>query len=232
MDPNQQPQYNNIPSIKQPGEWSPVSDQTYIMPPPKKPFLGRYKRLVIIFVVAMVVLVGVAVMATLTTNKNGKSDNLPGSTTSVSMTNYDGKTFSMQYPQGLSIIADEEIDEENSGWYLLIMDDQSDSAAKYSIYVSVSKDDPFYIDDEDAINQEVDDGVSVSNFRSSEVVLAGNKTTKGEADYVGSEDQNYVTRYSQTKIGDKYISVFAYNLADDSRINDSFDAMLGSIRLK
>lgn len=229
MNPNQQPQYNNVPSIKQPGNWSPMNDPSYNLPPPKKSLFGRYKKLIIIAAVALILLIGVAVLAAVTSTKSDQSQNLSGATTSVKMTNYDGQKFSMQYPEIANKVADEASDAPDS-WFLLLMD-QSESP-KYKISVLVSSDDPFYADDENAISELVDNGIKPSSFKSSDVVMAGNKTTKGEAEYTDNNGQNFYARYAHTKIGDKNISVFMYNTTDNTQLNDSFDATVGSIKLK
>ncbi len=229
MDPNQNQPSNQVPSIKQPGNWSPLNDPSYDVQPPKKSFFSQYKKLIIISSVALVVLIGLAIAGAMSSPKKTNQTDLAGPTTNVELANYDKQKFSMSYAKGLSIALDEAYDEGNS-WYLLFAENAENSA--YNLAVYVTKDKPYYSSSEEGLYEQQDTGVELLNIVTSEVTLAGSKTQKSVGEITGNDGKQLYSVFSSVNIGDQYVLVTAKYPKNDSRINDSFDAMIGSIKLK
>jgi hypothetical protein len=227
MNPNQNQPNNQIPSIKQPGNWSPLNDPTYDLPPPKKSFFSKYKKLIIISSVAVILLVGLAIVESLGSS-NSASTNLEGAKTSVELSNYDGQKFSMSYAKSMNIVIDEP-SEDSAEWYLMFGKDIEES--DYTVSVYLTEEAPFYADSEEGAREQLGVGVEPTNLVTSDVVVAGVSTPKTVGEY-SQDGKDYYVAYTDVKIGDQYLSISATYPTDNAEIHDSFDAMVGSIKLK
>lgn len=229
MDPNQNQPSNQVPSIKQPGNWSPLNDPSYDIQPPKQTFFSKYKKLVIISVIALVILVGLTIVAAISPPGGTKGSNLAGPTTNVELTNYDKQKFSMSYAKGLNISIDEAY-EEGDSWYLLFAENTENPP--YSLAVYVTKDKPFYSSSEEGLYEQQDAGVELSNIVTTDIILAGSKAQKSVGEIIGGDGRQLYSVFTSVNIGDQYVLVTAKYPKDNSQINDSFDATVGSIKLK
>lgn len=221
-------QNNNVPSIKQPGNWSPLDNYTNDVQPPKQSFFSRYKKLIIVSIVALVLLIGLAILASLTDSKKGQNSNIAGSKTSVQMQSYDGRNFSMTYAKGLDILP---INSANDDGNQLILSDGGDNPS-YDISINISTDDPLYASSEDGLKSNLNGEDIPSNLQTSDVVMAGNSTQKTVGELTDNNGITYYFVYSGVNVGGKFVMLTAKYAKDNSLINDSFDAMLGSIKLK
>lgn len=228
MPPENNQNSNQIPSIKQPGNWSPLNDYSNDIPPPKKSFLSRYKKLIIITAIALVVLIALTI-AGATSSPSDKKNDLTGPTTNVELSSYDKQKFSMSYANGLNIAIDEAY-EEDSSWYLLFAENTENSP--YNLAVYVTKDKPFYSSSEEGLYEQQDSGVELSNIVTTDVVLAGSNTQKTVGEITDSDGKQLYSVFTSVNIGDQYVLVTAKYPKDNTQINDSFDAMIGSIKLK
>jgi len=236
MQPNQQNQQQNNPG-NQPtsnpgggpdGAW----DFLYNQPdsPKKESFFSRYKKLIIIAGSAFVLLIVLGIVASLSSNGSSttKTSSLEVPTTTVSTTAYDGKYFSMSYASSLKINADEVLEDEE-GWFLQLADDPELPA--YDIAVRVSSEVSPYADSEEGVRELIDPGNQPNNVVTTDVLLAGEPTKKSVGEFTNDLDDVYLV-YTSAQIGDKYITVSGMYSRSNQEINDSFDAMIGSIKLK
>lgn len=149
--------------------------------------------------------------------------------TSVEMADYDQQGFSLKYPKGLNVLTSEAL-EDQPGWFLDFR--PSENEASYSVSLLSSNVESEYESGEDAITELADDGVEPHNIQTSDVVVAGVKSKKTTASF--------------TRDGVEYIMVYVYAHTDKqhylevtatydkklTNITDSFDVMLGSIKIK
>ncbi len=219
------PQQNNgIPSIKQPGNWSPFQDYSNDMMPqePKQSFFGRYKKLLIVSGVALVLLLGLAILASMSKKENS-TVNSP-----VEMTQYSGSLFDMSYAKDLNIISDES--DQDGGWALMIGPDKESADSNISVYVT--KTEQLYVDAEDGLKNQQDDGVDVQDIKTSDVTLANQTVSKATGTITDEQGKRATVAFVYVKDGDNYIVVSAKYPEGTKNIDDSFDAMLSSIKLK
>ena len=228
MNPNQnQNQYNNVPSIKQPGDWSPLSNYSNDVPPPqKKSFFSKYKKLIIVSVIAILLLIGMAVVASLSKSKTAKVANKVNvhATTNVPLTFVSNDKFSLDYPKSMNIISD--LSTPDDGWLVVL----GQNVAR--IEIALTKNAPYYADSEEGLAEQQALGVEPINVTTTDVVIAGIQTKKSVGEVTGDDGKQLNTVFTSAKVGDKYIVVSGYYPKDNQDINDSFDAMLGSISLK
>lgn len=216
-------QNNGVPSIKQPGNWSPLNDYSNDMlpQPPKESFFGRYKKLLIVCGVAFVLLIGLAILASLTSKKTTTAS------TNVEMTSYSGSQFSMSYPKDLNIISDES--DQEGGWSLLIGPDKESVDSNVSVFVTRAE--QLYVDAEDGLKSQQDDGVEVQEIKTADVSIAGQTTQKATGVITDDQGNRLTVAFAYVKSGDTYIVVAAKYPEGTKVIDDSFDAMLSSIKL-
>ncbi len=216
-------QNNGIPSIKQPGNWSPLNDFSNDMLPqaPKQSFFGRYKKLLIVAGGAFILLLGLAVVASLSSSKNGTN-------ASIDMQSYSGSVFDMTYAKGLNVISDES--DQEGGWALMIGPDKESAASSISIYVT--KADQLYKDSEEGLINQQDSGQDVKEIKTTDVKLAGESTQKSSGVVLDDQGNRITVVFSYVKSGDNYIVVSAKYPEGTKIIDDSFDSMLESIKLK
>ena len=225
MNPNQNQPTNNIPSIKQSGNWSPLNDPSYDLPP-QPSFFKRWKKLIIIVAVSVVFLIGLAITASLTSPSAKYQE---GPKTSLQLENYDKQFFSMSYPKGLNISIDEG-SVDGKSWYLSFAENIENSPYNLSVYSTDQA--PFYSSSEEGLLEQQELGVEVTNVSTSDVVLAGVQTKKSVGQITSSDGKDYYVVFSGTNVGERYVMVTARYLKDNTLIHDSFDAVIGSIKLK
>ncbi len=229
MNPDQNQPGSNIPSIKQPGNWSPLNDYSNDFHPPKPSLFSKYKKLIIVSSVAILLLIGLAIAGSASKQKTETEGFVPGPTTSVETSNYDQAKFSMIYAKDLQIAIDEASADQNS-WFLLFAEDAENSPYNLSIYVTNEV--PFYQNSEEGLLESQDLGNVPINIVTSDVTLAGVKTQKSIGEILKSDNLNYYVAFTSAKIGEKYVVVSATYAKDNAQIHNSFDAMIGSIKLK
>lgn len=229
MNPNQNQPESNIPSIKQPGNWSPLNDYSNDFQPPKPSLFSRYKKLIIVSVIAIIVLVGLAIASAATKPKTETQGFVPGPTTSVQTANYDQVKFSMIYAKDLKIAIDEASGDQND-WLLLFAENSENSPYNLSVYVT--DEEPFYQSSEEGLFETQDLGVEPINIVTSDISVAGVKTQKSIGEIQKSDNLNYYVAFTSAKVGEQYVVVSATYPKDNTQIHDSFDAMVGSIKLK
>lgn len=227
MNPEQN-QQSNIPSIKQPGNWSPLDNYTNDMPPPKQSFVARYKKLIIVSAVAVLLLVGLAVLTALTSPKKASDQNLEGAKTYLETVSYSDSSLSLNYLKGLNILENKDL---SSGEYQLVLAENTDNSP-YNISINISEQDPLYPTSADGLNSNIPGDVQLTNVLTTDVVMAGKQTQKSYGELVGEDGKSYYEVYTGVNINSKFVTVNAEYPKDDKNINDSFDAMLGSIKLK
>lgn len=238
MQPNQQPTYpTNQPSAQGPsggnGAWDFLN--TPAEPPKKKSLFARNKKLFIIAVSAIVILVVLAVVAATTapqesddSSTNGEKPTL--ATTSVPLTKYDGQYFSVDYASSLKINIDEAL-EDPDGWFLHFAEDPE--FFTYDIAVQAGDEQPAYENGTDAIEAFLaEEGYTPTNVITPAVVLAGVDSIKTVGEYTDSSGSERYVVYATAQVGDKYVIVNGTYPKDNTDIVDSFDAMIGSIKLK
>lgn len=222
MQPNQPS--NNVPSIKQPGNWSPFDNYTNDIPPPKQSFFSKYKKLIIVSAVSIVLLITLAVLASTSDTSNKYTE---GPSTDVTMASLENSTLSMSYPEGMMIV-NNAVDE--AGDYGLYIVTNQDSLTGVS--VSVMSADPLYGDATTGLSSNQTSGSEPTNITESDVVMAGQQTTKAVGDITSEDGKTYKAVYAGVMVGSKFVMVTAEYLPDNSNMADSFDAMIGSIKLK
>lgn len=227
MDPNQNQPNNNIPSVKQPGNWNPWMDfNNDAQPPQKKSFFSKNKKFIIIIASVMVVFLGLIIVASLS---DTKSDRTEGATTTVPLSSYEKDLFSMQYPTGLNILNDEKLEEE-AGWYLRLAEDSESSP--YYVSVLVTQESPVFGSYEQGLQDQLDSEVIPNNVITSDVVVAGYQTKKAVGEIQKEDGKEYYVAFTYVEADGKHVIISAEYQKDNSQIHDSFDAMVGSIEIK
>lgn len=228
MNPNQNP-HDNLPSIKQPGNWSPLGNYSNDLPPPQKQsFFSKYKKLIIVSIIAVLLLIGMAIAGSLSKSKTPKVANKVNvhATTNVPLTSVSNAKFSLDYPKSLNIISD--LATPDDGWLVVL----GQNNAPPRIEIALTKNAPFYVNSEEGLTEQQSLGVEPINVITTDVVIAGIQTKKSVGEVTGDDGKQLNTVFTSAKVGDKYIVVSGYYPKDNQDINDSFDAMLGSISLK
>lgn len=212
------------------GNWSPVGN-TPLQPSPD-PRAKRMKIVLISFGVIMTLLVIVAVIAATRGDDQPaaqQQEYIAGPETDVPLTEQDVAKFSMRYPSSLNLAENQELPEEN-GWFLLLSEEDIENSA-YELIVKVSNVEPDYVDGEEAVFEINPVEADPYNLQVSDVVTAGTRAKKTTAEFMNG-GVPYVVAYSMVRVGDRYVEVSALYPKDQEEIVRSFDAMIGSIRLK
>ena len=199
-------------------------------PPQKQSFFKTNRKIIIIVGLVFGLLILLAVIAAASGGGSVKKpSNLEGPTTSVPTTDYNKETLSFKHASVLNVLVDEQ-NEEGSGWYVLFNEDKDSS--DYNILVKTSTSAPIYADGTEAVSELLDVGVEPTNVVSSDVILAGEHAKKTVGEFTGADGREYYVVYSNAKVGSLYVTVSGTYLKDRQDITDSFDAMIGSIKLK
>ena len=107
----------------------------------------------------------------------------------------------------------------------------SDLAAS-SISIYVTKADQLYKDSEEGLINQQDSGQDVQEIKTTDVKLAGESTQKSSGVVLDDQGNRITVVFSYAKSGDNYIVVSAKYPEGTKIIDDSFDSMLESIKLK
>lgn len=221
------------PPPNQSGAWDFLN--TPDQPPPKPSFLARNKKFVILAGGALAILLIVTVLATVfgnsSSNTGTTAGNLPGATTTVPLKEHSNDVFTVNYPDVLNAVTDEKIDDEGEiGWYTLLAKSSDNLEEKVSIVLSNEA--PAYENGEEAVRAMLDEGLEPSNVTTKDVVVAGSNVTKTVAEFTGVDSKEYQAIYASVEISDNFVSFNAMYSKDSQPLIDSFDAMVGSFKLK
>ena len=227
MNPNQNQPTNSIPSIKQPGNWSPLQEFSNDSQPPKQSFFSRYKKLIIITGISLIILVSLTVLGSLMGEQT--DGYIEGPKTTVALSQYDKERFSMSYPNGLNTLIDE-VTEDGKGWFLLFSD--ASENPPYTLSVYLTSQDPLFVSNEEGLANQQEEGVTAQNVITNDVALAGATAKKSLGEIKGTDGKDYYVAFSYVQIGENFILVNAKYPKDNKEIHDSFDAVIGSIKLK
>lgn len=235
MQPQDPYQYqkpdNNLPPVQQSSNalWSPVGGSP--LTPVPDPRAKRMKLMMIAFgVLAGLLLIAVVVAATSGNQGATKQqDYVAGPETDVPLTDQEVDKFTMRYPSSLALLENVELPEED-GWYLLLSEEDVE-ASPYNVSVKVSTEELEYADGEEAVFELNPSESDPYNIQVSDVVTAGVPTKKTTAEYM-QDGVAKVVAYSASKVGNRNVEVIAQYPKDNEDINRSFDAMIGSIKLK
>ncbi len=212
-------------------DWTPAGPNSPFITPSVDPRVKRRKILLITVGILMSLLVLIAIVATYTGNSGRNSveqEYIEGPTTDVALSDQDAPLFSIRYSSELEVLINEELTDED-GWFLGLAESEENSS--YNINVRVSTNEPEFIDGEEAVFELTPTEGDPYNVDTSDVVTAGVRTKKTTGEYT-QNDANYIVAYSVAKVGERYVEVTALYPKDNQTITKSFDAMLGSIRLK
>lgn len=194
---------------------------------------GKRRKIILIglgiFAALMLVLVIAAALLGGDNKKTGSNKFITSSAqTSVEMADYDKQALSLRYPKSLNLFTDEPLD-GGLGWFLSFS--PAEGSENYDISILVSTAEPEYQSGEEAVTELLDDGLSVNNIQTTDVIVAGTQGKKTATEFV-KDDQAYLIVYSTAHVGDKYVeftAIYDKKLVD---VTDSLDVLLGSIKLK
>ena len=230
MNPNQPSQYpsNSMPPNRADNAWDFLSAPEPLKPPSLYQKNKKFIWLVGGLLGFMLILLIIAVIASPGSDTNGpQNGSLEGPTTEVPTTIYEGEQLSMSYASSLNINIDEA--KEDDGWFINFNDNVD--APSYDLSVDVSFEASPYVDGEDAVREMLEEGQEPSNIVTSEVVMAGFTSQKTVAEFSDEVGQWYLV-YATVEAGDRFLTVSGRYQKQLQEITDSFDAMIGSIRLK
>lgn len=224
---------NSQPVAPAGGAWDFLNSNQPLPPPQKESIFKRYKMLIIIAAGSLIFLVLVAILAAASPSKNSESgasgDYIAGPTTSVSTNTYDGQYFSMIYAQALRINIDESV-VAPPGWFVQFAEEVEPSP--YELSLQIGNEPSIYESGEEAVSELLDPGVEPTNIVTSDITVAGVSAKKTVGEYTGSQGEERYVVYTTAQVGDEYVIVYGTYPKANQEITDSFDAMVGSIRLK
>ncbi len=189
----------------------------------------RTKKILIIGIGSLVILLIIAVIAALAApSKNtgipkGSDSYIAGPSTTLPQDTYNGKLLSLSYPKGLELSVGEELSGEYGQAVVL-------NAENTEIKVLVSGQAPEYADGEEGVSEAAPSDVDVVNIQTKDVLNSGQKSQKTTGNFQ-LNGIDYVVVYSHTLVGERHVVVTAVYPQANTLVKDSFDALLGSIKL-
>lgn len=201
-------------------------------PPKKESIFKRYKMLIIIAgsSIFLLLLVAILAAASSTGSKTANNDDyIAGPTTSVSTNTYDSEYFSMVYAQALKINIDESV-VAPPGWFVQFAEEVEPSP--YDIKIQIGNEPSIYESGEEAVSELLEPGVEPTNVVSSDITVAGVAAKKTVGEYTGTQGEERYVVYTTAQVGSEYVIVSGTYPKANQEITDSFDAMVGSIKLK
>lgn len=221
---------NQIPNNPQPnsnGAWDFLNTPEPVKP---KSFFQRNKKFILIVGISFGILMLAAVLAVATGGGGTKKiSNIEGPSTTVPLSSYDKDALSFQHANELNVALDEQNDGE-PGWIILFAEEKDSS--DYLISVKTSTEAPIYADGVEAVSELLDVDVEPKNVVTTDVVLAGQRAQKTVGEFTGEDGREYYVVYTNTQVGEQYVTASGTYLKEKQNITDSFDAMIGSIKLK